>query len=84
VLVAQSGIAGSAKLEDFVMVGAQAGVSGHLHVGKGAQLAGKSGVMRDVPAGLAVGGAPAIPLRDFFRLCTIWQRQLKARGKRDE
>jgi UDP-3-O-[3-hydroxymyristoyl] glucosamine N-acyltransferase len=84
VLVAQSGIAGSAKLEDFVMVGAQAGVSGHLHVGKGAQLAGKSGVMRDVPAGLAVGGAPAIPLRDYFRLCTIWQRQLKARGKRDE
>ena len=84
VLVAQSGIAGSTKLEDFVMAGAQAGVTGHLTIGKGAHLAAQSGVMRDVPAGLAVGGAPAMPLRDFFRLCTIWQRQLKARGKRDE
>jgi len=84
VLVSQSGIAGSTKLEDHVVVAAQAGVAGHLTVGKGAQLAAKSGVMRDVPPGLAVGGAPAMPLREFFRLCTIWQRQLKARGKRDD
>jgi len=84
VLVSQSGIAGSSKLEDHVLVAAQAGVAGHLTVGKGAQLAAKSGVMRDVPPGLAVGGAPAMPLREFFRLCTIWQRQLKAKGKRDE
>ncbi len=84
VLVAQSGIAGSTKLEDHVVVAAQAGVAGHLRIGKGAQLAAKSGVMRDVPPGLAVGGAPAMPLREFFRLCTIWQRQLKARGKPDD
>ena len=84
VLVAQSGIAGSTRLEDHVMVAAQAGVAGHLTIGQGAQLAAKSGVMRDVPPGQAVGGAPAMPLREFFRLCTIWQRQLKARGKRDE
>jgi UDP-3-O-[3-hydroxymyristoyl] glucosamine N-acyltransferase len=84
VLVSQSGIAGSTKLEDYVVVAAQAGVAGHLTVGKGAQLAAKSGVMRDVPPGQAMGGAPAMPLRDFFRLCTIWQRQLKAKGKPDD
>ncbi|RMD62592.1 MAG: UDP-3-O-(3-hydroxymyristoyl)glucosamine N-acyltransferase [Alphaproteobacteria bacterium] len=84
VLVAQSGIAGSTKLDDFVVLAAQAGVAGHLTIGKGAQLAAKTGVMRDVPAGQAVAGAPAMPVRDFFRLVAIWQRQLKAKGKRDE
>lgn len=81
VLVAQAGIAGSTKLEDQVVVAAQAGVAGHLTLGKGARLAAQSGVMRDVPPGQAVGGTPAMPLREFFRLCTIWQRQLKARSK---
>lgn len=84
VLVAQSGIAGSTKLEDYVSVGAQGGVAGHLTIGQGAQLAAKCGVMRDVPAGQTVVGIPALPIKDFFRLVAIWQRQLKAKGKRDE
>jgi UDP-3-O-[3-hydroxymyristoyl] glucosamine N-acyltransferase len=84
VLVSQSGIAGSVVLEDHVVVAAQSGVAGHLTIGKGTQIAAKSGVMRDVPPGQTVGGTPAMPLRDFFRLCTIWQRQLKAKGKRNE
>jgi UDP-3-O-[3-hydroxymyristoyl] glucosamine N-acyltransferase len=84
VLVSQSGVAGSTELDDFVVVAAQAGVSGHLTIGKGAQLAAKCGVMRDVPAGQAVCGSPAIPIKDFFRLVAIWQRQIKAKGKANE
>jgi len=84
VLVSQSGIAGSTVLGDYVAVAAQAGIAGHLTLGKGAQIAAKSGLMRDVPPGQAVGGIPAMPLREFFRLCTIWQRQLKARGKHND
>lgn len=84
VLVAQSGIAGSTKLEDQVVVAAQAGIAGHLTIGKGAQISAKSGVMRDIPPGQAVGGSPSMPLKEFFRLCTLWQRQLKAKGRRDE
>src|SRR3546814_12046225 len=53
VLVAQSGVAGSTVLQDFVAVAAQAGVSGHLKVATGAQIGPPSGVMRDVPAGVA-------------------------------
>lgn len=84
VLVAQSGVAGSSKLEDFVMLGAQGGIAGHLTIGKGAQIAAQSGVMRDVPAGQSVCGAPAIPIRDFFKLVGIQHRQLKAPRKSDD
>ena len=83
VLVAQSGVAGSAKLEDHVMIGAQGGVAGHLTMGKGSSLAAKSGLMRNVPPGVSVCGLPAIPIRDFFRLVTLWQRQVKASGKKE-
>ena len=84
VLVGLSGVAGSAKLEDNVLVGAQAGIGGHITIGKGAQLAGRSGVIRDVAPGMAVAGVPAMPIKDFFRLCAIWRRQAKARGKGNE
>lgn len=82
VLVAQAGMAGSSELEDFVVIAAGSGVNGHTKVGKGAQVAGKSAVMRDVPPGGTVGGIPAIPLKDYFRLVTMWQRQLKEKGQR--
>ena len=36
-IVAQVGIAGSAVLEDFVQVGGQAAIAGHLRIGQGAQ-----------------------------------------------
>ncbi|WP_422366739.1 UDP-3-O-(3-hydroxymyristoyl)glucosamine N-acyltransferase [Pelagibius sp.] len=85
VLVAQSGVAGSTVLQDFVAVAAQAGVSGHLKIGAGARIGAKAGVMRDIPGGMTVLGSPARPVREFFRLCAIWERQLKARGrKKDE
>ncbi len=84
VLVAQSGVAGSTTLQDFVAVAAQAGISGHLKVGAGAQVGAKSGVMRDIPGGVTVLGSPARPAREFFRLCALWERQLKARGKKKD
>lgn len=79
VLVGQCGIAGSTKLEDGVMLAGQAGVAGHLHLGKGARIGAHSGVMRDVPAGETVAGAPAIPVKEFFRLVAMWHRQLKSK-----
>ena len=84
ILVAQSGVAGSTKLEDQVVLAAQAGVAGHLRIGKGAQIAAKCGVMRDVAPGQAMCGYPAMPIREFFRLVALWQRQLKAQVKKNE
>lgn len=84
ILVSQSGVAGSTVLEDFSVLAAQAGVAGHLRIGKGAQVGAAAGVMRDVPAGQKVAGAPAMPAREFFRLVAIWQRLLRTKGKSDE
>jgi UDP-3-O-[3-hydroxymyristoyl] glucosamine N-acyltransferase len=68
VIVAQAGVAGSSKLADFVVLAAQAGIAGHLKIGAGARIAAQSGVMRDVGPGEEVGGAPAMPIRQFWRM----------------
>jgi len=79
VLVSQTGISGSTKLGDFVMIGGQGGLSGHLNIGSGAKIGAQAGVMRDVPAGETVIGAPAIPAREFFRQVAALQRLAKKR-----
>lgn len=67
VIVAQVGISGSTVVEDYAVLAGQVGVAGHLRIGKGARVGAKSGVMRDIPAGTEVLGAPAIPVRQFMR-----------------
>src|SRR5919205_2420507 len=70
VIVAQVGISGSTTLEDFVVLGGQVGVVGHLRIGMGAQIAGSSNVNSDVPPGARWGGTPAKPVREWFRELT--------------
>ena len=53
-LVAQAGISGGAILEDFVVLGARAGLNDNVTVGEGAHIAAASIVHSDVPAGAAV------------------------------
>jgi UDP-3-O-[3-hydroxymyristoyl] glucosamine N-acyltransferase len=67
IIVAQSGIAGSAELGDFVVMGAQSGVLGHVKVGNGAQIAGMAHVKDDVEAGARMGGTPARPFKEWAR-----------------
>lgn len=70
VIVAQTGIAGSTTLEDFVVLGGQVGVVGHVTIGMGAQIAASSNVNSDVPPGARWGGTPAKPMREWFREMT--------------
>jgi UDP-3-O-[3-hydroxymyristoyl] glucosamine N-acyltransferase len=74
VVVAQVGIAGSTVLEDFVQVGGQAALAGHLRVGKAARIGAQAGVMSDVPPGAALVGSPAQPRLEFFRQIAALKR----------
>jgi UDP-3-O-[3-hydroxymyristoyl] glucosamine N-acyltransferase len=67
IIVSQVGISGSTKLGDRVVLAGQVGIAGHLDIGDGVQIAAMSGVNRSIPAGSVVGGAPAVPIRDFRR-----------------
>jgi UDP-3-O-[3-hydroxymyristoyl] glucosamine N-acyltransferase len=81
VLAGQVGISGSTRLDDFVMVGGQGGLAGHLHIGTGARIAAKSGIMRDIPAGETVCGSPAVPLTEFMRQTAVLQRLAKKKSR---
>ncbi|HEY4774770.1 MAG TPA: UDP-3-O-(3-hydroxymyristoyl)glucosamine N-acyltransferase [Xanthobacteraceae bacterium] len=83
VLVAQTGISGSATLEDFVVLGARVGVNNHVTIGEGAQIAATSIVHGDVPAGARWGGVPAKPVRQWFREMKILERLAKRSERSD-
>jgi UDP-3-O-[3-hydroxymyristoyl] glucosamine N-acyltransferase len=60
-IVAQVGISGSTTLEDYVVIGGQAGLTGHLHIGAGAMVGAQSGVIHDLPAKSYVRDSPSMP-----------------------
>jgi len=80
VLVAQSGVSGSSVIGDFAALGGQAGIAGHLKVGPGAQVAAAAGVMTDIPSGQRWAGAPAKPVREFFREVATLKRLAAVKG----
>jgi UDP-3-O-[3-hydroxymyristoyl] glucosamine N-acyltransferase len=81
ILAGQVGISGSTRLEDCVMVGGQGGLAGHLQVGRGAQIAAKSGIMRDIPAGAVVCGSPGVPIAEFMRQTAVLHRLAKKKDR---
>ena len=80
IVVSQAGISGSTVLEDFVVVAAQAGLIGHLRIGAKARIGAQAGVMRNVGAGADVLGAPAVPVREFFRSVATLRKLAARRG----
>jgi UDP-3-O-[3-hydroxymyristoyl] glucosamine N-acyltransferase len=80
VIVAQTGISGSSELEDFVVMGGQSGMVGHIKIGAGAQIAGASHPTHDVPAGARMGGTPARPLKVWARELAVLKRMAAGEG----
>jgi UDP-3-O-[3-hydroxymyristoyl] glucosamine N-acyltransferase len=80
VLVAFVGISGSCEIGDFVVMGGQSGMVGHLKIGTGVQIAGWSHVTHDVPAGVRVGGTPAVPMVEYGRQIALLKKMARRGG----
>ena len=83
IIVAQCGIAGSSTLGDFVALGGGVGVSDHVTIGEGAQLAAASNAHADIPPGERFGGTPAKPLKLWFREIMTLARLARTSGETD-
>ncbi len=70
-LIAQVGVAGSARIGARAILAGQAGIAGHLHIGSGARIAAQSGVAKDVAAGEDQFGSPSREKGEAFRLIAL-------------
>ena len=61
-------------IEDNVIMAAQSGVKDHARIGKGAIIAAKSGVTKDIPPGKIVSGFPARDHREELKIQALTQR----------
>lgn len=74
VVVAQTAVAGSVRIGRGVIIGGQVAISDHLEVGDGAMIGSKAGVIKNIPPGGVVSGAPALPHRQWLRVTGITKR----------
>lgn len=71
IICSMSGIAGSTVIEDDVTISVQAGVTDHVTIGRGAVIAGRTGVTNDIDAGAVVSGFPARNHNDAKRALVL-------------
>ncbi len=90
IVVAMTGIAGSAVLEDNVTMAARSGAADHVRIGRGATVAACGGATKDVLPGRVVSGFPARDHGSNFRiqaalrrLPELLNRVKRLEGKRD-
>ena len=66
-----SSLTGSSTLEDYVILGWQAGVGDHVTIRKGAKAGGRAAITAEVSAGSYVNGNPAMPYMLERRLAVL-------------
>lgn len=74
VMAAQVGISGSTKVGKNCKFGGQVGLGGHITVGDNANIGAQSGIISNVKDDAKIIGAPAIPVKDFFRSSIIFPK----------
>lgn len=73
-IVAQVGIAGSTTLGRNVVLGGQAAIAGHLSIGDQVMVAARGGVHNNQSKGSVLGGAPAIPIRQWAKANAVFAK----------
>lgn len=66
-IVSQTGISGSVKTGNYVIMGGQTGTVGHIEIAGGALFAARSGIKKSIKSPGKYGGNPAIPLAEHQR-----------------
>jgi UDP-3-O-[3-hydroxymyristoyl] glucosamine N-acyltransferase len=80
VIAAQTGVSGSAVVEDNVVIGGQVGIADHVRIEAGAILGAQSGIpSRKVIRGKGVvfWGTPARPIREYLKELAFLSRSTK-------
>jgi UDP-3-O-[3-hydroxymyristoyl] glucosamine N-acyltransferase len=80
VIAAQTGLSGSAVVENDVVIGGQVGIADHVHIKQGAILGAQSGVpTKKVIRGKGVvfWGTPARPIREYLKELAVLARLAK-------
>lgn len=80
-LVAQVGISGSTTLGRNVVMGGQSATTGHIHIGDRVMIAARGGVHSNQPAGAILGGAPAIPAKQWAKCCAVYNKLPELQSK---
>lgn len=73
ILVAQTGISGSARIGKGVILAGQCGVAGHVSIGDGCIAAARTGVSSDVEPGRVISGFPAMDHRHWLRVQAVYK-----------
>jgi UDP-3-O-[3-hydroxymyristoyl] glucosamine N-acyltransferase len=80
-IIAQTGISGSARLGSYVTLAGQVGVVGHTEIGDQVVVAAKGGVSKDVPAKQQLMGTYGIDAREARELVAHYRRLPKTAAK---
>src|ERR1017187_5486050 len=83
VIAAQTGLSGSATIEDNVIIGGQVGIADHVRIEAGAILGAQSGIpTKKVIRGKGVvfWGTPARPIREYLKELAFLLQSRKERG----
>ena len=72
IIVAQTGISGSARIGAGVVLAGQCGVAGHITVGDGVTAAGRTGIATDIPPGKVISGFPSMDHAHWLRVQKVY------------
>jgi UDP-3-O-[3-hydroxymyristoyl] glucosamine N-acyltransferase len=80
VIAAQTGLSGSAVVENNVIIGGQVGIADHVRIGEGAILGAQSGIPSKKiirGKGVVFWGTPARPIRDYLNELAVLAKLAK-------
>lgn len=73
IIVAQTGVSGSARIGKGVVLAGQCGVAGHITIGDGCTAAARTGIASDIPPGKVISGFPAMDHRHWLRVQKVYK-----------